>query len=724
MKSFSGRLALSLVVSAALVAAAVPAVSATSPATARSSAIRCTHTLGTDGKLVTNLVSVGGNGADGRTQTAYVAARLNTEVWMQATADRAQHRSLTRARLESVEHRGQRAAYFARTSSRVDTLVRLLRSRAAGCPNDAQALLGYSQGALVVRLALRKLGGTAAGRAILDHVGSVVLVGDPAASPRDRVTRFGTRGNTGVLRTSLPLPTVLTSRGLVSSWCAPADPVCHSTRATRRGDLGAKGGARPVRGHLAYRLRKPTASTAKAATALRAHVLGRLDPTYSWRLTRVSPVAASPRAGDQFTFVATTPSTFRPDRAASELPSGVAVGDDLSLSGTAPPPGSDVAIIRFSDSQVAPAVTRTTRIDLDTWVRSTARPGVRSITHGPGGAPANGASSLATVSNDGQHVAFVSAASNLVADDTNGAQLDVFSWDRASDTFRRLAVGALVGRPRPSADGRYVSFVSDRQLVPSDSDQLADAFVWDTVSGTVQLASPTAGAATAVTGTSISADGATVWTRVAQTVTAYDRVTETAADVPPPPGTTWAAGYDGAAWIASASGRYAVTRDTGYQVYDRTSATSGGRCLGAENGTAHLVSDDGQVLSGHEVTFGGREPVTSGVMCRFDGTRLPKSGDPQDFSADGSTWLTGVVVSAPPHTSASSVYPNGTGYTIDYKSLSTPDTTKVLPWDLPSSLSSDGSAAVFSYVASNLIETDPVLWGQPDVYLWDRTVSP
>ncbi|HEX6390515.1 MAG TPA: hypothetical protein VFZ89_13735, partial [Solirubrobacteraceae bacterium] len=105
---------------------------------------------------------------------------------------------------------------------------------------------------------------------------------------------------------------------------------------------------------------------------------------------------------------------------------------------------------------------------------------------GTGGAPANGASGQPDVDKEGTLVAFTSAASNLVPEDTNG-QPDVFVRDLADGTTRRVSVSddgvQANGRsfaPAISADGRYVAFTSTASnLVPSDSNAVMDVFVRD-----------------------------------------------------------------------------------------------------------------------------------------------------------------------------------------------------------------------------------------------------
>ncbi|MFN8575106.1 MAG: hypothetical protein U0132_23840 [Gemmatimonadaceae bacterium] len=96
----------------------------------------------------------------------------------------------------------------------------------------------------------------------------------------------------------------------------------------------------------------------------------------------------------------------------------------------------------------------------------------------------------AAVSADGRFVAFLSAASNLVAGDTNGVT-DVFVHDRQSGQTTRVSVDSAGGQgdaasdyPEISADGRLVAFTSDASnLVPGDTNGWPDAFVHDRQTG-------------------------------------------------------------------------------------------------------------------------------------------------------------------------------------------------------------------------------------------------
>ena len=106
------------------------------------------------------------------------------------------------------------------------------------------------------------------------------------------------------------------------------------------------------------------------------------------------------------------------------------------------------------------------------------------------GAEADGMTLDASMSADGRFVAFLSAATNLVPDDTNGMP-DIFVHDRWTETTTRVSVasdgsecnyGAL--GPDISADGRYVAFVSEAtDLVAGDTNAVADIFVHDRHTG-------------------------------------------------------------------------------------------------------------------------------------------------------------------------------------------------------------------------------------------------
>ena len=115
---------------------------------------------------------------------------------------------------------------------------------------------------------------------------------------------------------------------------------------------------------------------------------------------------------------------------------------------------------------------------------------------------ANAASSAASISANGRYVLFTSAATNLVAGDTNGFS-DVFLHDSATDETTRVSAGsggiqATGGASQSgfiSEDGRYVAFLSEAtNLVAGDTNGVRDAFVYDRVdSVTTRISTATAG---------------------------------------------------------------------------------------------------------------------------------------------------------------------------------------------------------------------------------------
>jgi Tol biopolymer transport system component len=116
------------------------------------------------------------------------------------------------------------------------------------------------------------------------------------------------------------------------------------------------------------------------------------------------------------------------------------------------------------------------------------------------GATANGASEVGrySLSSDGRFAAFSSAATNLVANDTNGAT-DVFvvnletgaiTW--ASTGSDGLQTDGSSDQPALSADGRYLVFRSDAtNLVSGDTLGYSDIFRKDLTSGAITRVSTT-----------------------------------------------------------------------------------------------------------------------------------------------------------------------------------------------------------------------------------------
>lgn len=106
------------------------------------------------------------------------------------------------------------------------------------------------------------------------------------------------------------------------------------------------------------------------------------------------------------------------------------------------------------------------------------------------GTEGNGDSYYPSLSVDGRYVTFHSDASNLVANDTNNA-IDVFVHDRQTGQTSRVSVtsegvqgNSESSYPRISADGRYVGFVSyATNLIANDTNGVTDIFVHDRQTG-------------------------------------------------------------------------------------------------------------------------------------------------------------------------------------------------------------------------------------------------
>jgi Tol biopolymer transport system component len=119
------------------------------------------------------------------------------------------------------------------------------------------------------------------------------------------------------------------------------------------------------------------------------------------------------------------------------------------------------------------------------------------VSRGTGGGVGTGGPSLSPdLTPDGRFVAFDSAATDLVAGDTNGKH-DIFVRDRVLATTSRVSVASdgtqanddSVGAAI-SADGRFVAFLSRASnLVASDTNSLADVFVHDRQTGMTERAS-------------------------------------------------------------------------------------------------------------------------------------------------------------------------------------------------------------------------------------------
>lgn len=110
----------------------------------------------------------------------------------------------------------------------------------------------------------------------------------------------------------------------------------------------------------------------------------------------------------------------------------------------------------------------------------------------PGGGPLGNQESVQpTISADSRYVAFTSLASNLVPNDTNEFS-DVFLYDNSQDTLIRIQRQGIQPNnnsadPSLSGDGNFLAFVSDATnlMVGPDTNGKSDLFVYNTITGQI-----------------------------------------------------------------------------------------------------------------------------------------------------------------------------------------------------------------------------------------------
>ena len=153
----------------------------------------------------------------------------------------------------------------------------------------------------------------------------------------------------------------------------------------------------------------------------------------------------------------------------------------------------------YSFTDLDPSAFAVAEVLQDGWQQTLENLGLETelVSLASGGLYGDGNSGRSSISADGRYVAFYSVASNLVRGDTNH-QSDVFVYDRQNDTIKRVSLGSdglqaneASSAPSISADGRFVAFQSlASNLVPEDTNDEYDVFVFDRQTDTVQLVSP------------------------------------------------------------------------------------------------------------------------------------------------------------------------------------------------------------------------------------------
>jgi Tol biopolymer transport system component len=369
---------------------------------------------------------------------------------------------------------------------------------------------------------------------------------------------------------------------------------------------------------------------------------------------------------------------------------------------------------------------------VDRLMRTTTRVSVAT-----GGAEAMGGGSGTfgvAVSGDGRVVAFDSAATNLVAGDTN-ALPDIFVHDRATGTTTRVSVatgggqgtgpaGARSQRPALSADGRFVAFSSElTSLVPGDTNGKPDVFVHDRATGTTTRVSVANGGGQTTGETlgsirpALSADGRVVAfisdavnlvpddTNNVLDAFVHDRVTGETTRVSVRSAGVQATGADTFSVAISGDGRYAAFDSEAAVV---TPDGNGDRDVFVHDRVTTNTSRVSVATGGAEANgpFGSRAPAISS-----DGRFIAFASDATDLVAADTNGASDVFV-----------HDQVTGRTIRV-SLSPANAEPTAPSGAPpiasglAAISADGRIVAFSSTAANLAPGDGNQLG--DVFVRD-----
>jgi Tol biopolymer transport system component len=343
------------------------------------------------------------------------------------------------------------------------------------------------------------------------------------------------------------------------------------------------------------------------------------------------------------------------------------------------------------------------------------------------GTEGNNGSYFASVSADGRYVAFISDASNLIPNDTNGVT-DAFVYDRVTGTTERVSVASdgregnenALGIPSISPDGRYVAFASAASnLVPNDTNGAIDVFIHDRVTGTTERISVASDGSQGDNDSdypAISADGRYVsfWSRASNLVSGdtnggsdiyvHDRVTGTTERV--------SVASDGSQ-SSGAIGLYPKPM------------SSDGRYVAFDSAASNLVPNDTNNQPDvfvHDRVTG----TTERVSVASDGSEASDGySEYPSISADGRyiSFVSSATNLVPGDTNGASdvfVHDRVTG-TTERVSVASDGTEGNGEVGRLSSISSDGRYVTFDSAASSLVPDDTN--GVNDVFVHDRVTG-
>lgn len=185
----------------------------------------------------------------------------------------------------------------------------------------------------------------------------------------------------------------------------------------------------------------------------------------------------------------------------------------VAFDNVTPEPGTVLNIFGISSTGqfVAFSAFSTSRGQFEVFVRDLQAQTTAVVSLANDGSASSGRSDSPAMSADGRYVSFISSASNLVSNDTNGGA-DYFVRDTLLNTTTRVSVatdGTEQNTPQGifsgsiSPDGRFAVFQSvATNLVPGDANNDRDVFLRDTCAGAP------AGCTPSTTGISVTSTGA------------------------------------------------------------------------------------------------------------------------------------------------------------------------------------------------------------------------
>ncbi|MEM8836282.1 MAG: FG-GAP-like repeat-containing protein, partial [Planctomycetota bacterium] len=402
----------------------------------------------------------------------------------------------------------------------------------------------------------------------------------------------------------------------------------------------------------------------------------------------------------------------------------VSVGDDESEANA----GSFNAVLSGDgryvvfESAASNLVAGDTNATEDVFLRDRLTGATRRISVDSSGVEGNGSSVQPWISDDGRFIVFESAASNLVAGDTNGVR-DIFLHDRLLSITTRISestAGAQGGgeslNPYISPDGRFVAFQSvATNLVAGDTNGEQDIFLHNTQTGTTSRVSvDSAGneANDASDQAALSADGRfVVFDSIATDLVAGD--TNSSRDIflhDTQTGTTTRVNVDDSG-----------TEANGFS--DRAVISDDGRFVAFESNADNLVAGD---TNGFRDTFvrDTVEDITTRVSVDSGGNEANGTSQFKAISGDGRfvaivSGATNLVAGDTNGVNDIFLHDRQTGQTtrasVDSLGMEANGDS------IGPSLSNDGRYVVFHNDASNLISGDAN--AASDVFLHDRVAA-